>query len=80
MPGTATTFLKGSDVMRGSRPAGAFDAADDIANKAQKTLDSLQEMLSKKTVENVQASSAELLTLLKGLSASRVSNASSSRP
>ena len=40
----------------------AFDAADDIANKAQKTLDSLQEMLSKKTVENVQASSAELLT------------------
>ena len=67
--GSATTFLKGGDVMQGSRPAGAFDAAGDIADKAQKTLGNLQEMLSKKTVEDVQASSAELLSLLKQLSA-----------
>jgi phospholipid/cholesterol/gamma-HCH transport system substrate-binding protein len=69
VPGTAAGFLKSGDVMHGSRPAGAFDAADDIAQKAQKTLGSLQEMLSKKTVEDVQASTAELLSLLKQLSA-----------
>ena len=69
VPGSATTFLKGGDVMQGSRPAGPFDAAGDIADKAQKTLGNLQEMLSKKTVEDVQASTAELLSLLKQLSA-----------
>lgn len=69
VPGSAATFLKRGDVMQGSRPAGPFDAAGDIADKAQKTLGNLQEMLSKKTVEDVQASSAELLSLLKQLSA-----------
>ncbi len=69
IPGSSTTFLGREGVIRGSRPAGPFDAAGDIADKAQKTLDSLQEMLSKKTVENVQGSSAELLSLLKQLSA-----------
>ncbi len=69
IPGSATTFLGRGDVIPGTRPPGAFDAAGDIADKAQKTLGSLQEMLSKKTIEDVQGSSAELLTLLKQLSA-----------
>jgi phospholipid/cholesterol/gamma-HCH transport system substrate-binding protein len=69
VPGSAATFLKGGEVMPGSRPAGAFDSAGDIADKAQKTLGNLQEMLSKKTVEDVQASTAELLSLLRQLSA-----------
>jgi phospholipid/cholesterol/gamma-HCH transport system substrate-binding protein len=69
IPGSATTFLGRGDVIPGTRPAGAFDAAGDIADKAQKTLGSLQEMLSKKTIEDVQGSSAELLALLKQLSA-----------
>jgi phospholipid/cholesterol/gamma-HCH transport system substrate-binding protein len=69
VPGSATAFLRGGDVIQGSRPAGPLDSAGDIADKAQKTLGNLQEMLSKKTVEDVQASSAELLSLLKQLSA-----------
>jgi phospholipid/cholesterol/gamma-HCH transport system substrate-binding protein len=68
IPGNATTFLGRGDVIRGIRPAGAFDAAPEIANRAQKTLESLQDMLSKQTVEDVKASSAQLLTLLKELS------------
>jgi phospholipid/cholesterol/gamma-HCH transport system substrate-binding protein len=69
IPGSTTTFLERGGTIRGSRPAGAFDAAGDIADKAQKTLGSLQDLLSKKTVEDVQGSSAELLSLLKQLSA-----------
>ena len=69
VPGTSTTFLRGGETMPGTRPAGAFDSAADIASQAQKTLGRVQDLLSQKTVENVQSSTVELNGLLKQLSA-----------
>jgi phospholipid/cholesterol/gamma-HCH transport system substrate-binding protein len=69
VPGTAETSLRNGDILPGQRPRGIFEEADKIADQAKQTLGSLQEMLSKQTITNVQSSSAELLTLLKELSA-----------
>jgi phospholipid/cholesterol/gamma-HCH transport system substrate-binding protein len=69
IPGSSTTALRGGETMAGTKPAGAFDSAADIASQAQKTLGRVQALLSQKTVDSVEASSVELNGLLKQLSA-----------
>lgn len=69
VPGPATTFLRGGETMPGTKRAGPFDNAGDIADQAEKTLTRVQALLSQKTVENVEASTVELNALLKQLSA-----------
>jgi phospholipid/cholesterol/gamma-HCH transport system substrate-binding protein len=68
VPGSSTTFMRGGETMPGTRPAGAFDSAADIASQAQKTLGRVQALLSQKTVDSVESSSVELNGLLKQLS------------
>ena len=69
IPGSATTFLRGGETMPGTKVAGAFDSAADIAARAQKALGRVQALLSQKTVDNFESSSVELNGLLKQLSA-----------
>jgi phospholipid/cholesterol/gamma-HCH transport system substrate-binding protein len=69
IPGPSMTALRGGETMPGSRPAGAFDSAADIAGQAQKALRRVQDLLNEKTVANVQSSTVELNGLLKQLSA-----------
>lgn len=69
VPGSSTSFLRGGETLPGTKPAGAFDSAADIANQTQKALGRVQALLSQKTVESVESSSVELNGLLKQLSA-----------
>lgn len=68
LPGPSTTFLSGGETLPGNKVAGPFEAAAGVADTAEKALVRVQELLSPKTVANVEASSAELNGLLKQLS------------
>src|SRR5271169_840836 len=68
VPGSSNTFIRGGDVIPGTHPAGPFDSAGDIAEKAKKALDGVQDLLSKQAVDDIHKNSSELLALLKQLS------------
>jgi phospholipid/cholesterol/gamma-HCH transport system substrate-binding protein len=67
VPGDSTSFLRGGETLPGSKPAGPFDAASDIAKQAEDTLERIRSLLAPETVGNVASSTAELATLLKQL-------------
>jgi phospholipid/cholesterol/gamma-HCH transport system substrate-binding protein len=83
VPGQASTYLKGGEVLPGSTKKGMLDDTDALAADAQrvadeatKTLTRMQSLLSDTTIKNVEAtttsaeaSSRELRVLLKDLSA-----------
>jgi phospholipid/cholesterol/gamma-HCH transport system substrate-binding protein len=75
IPGTSSENLGNGDRLPGRRQAGAFDAADEIASKADKVLGKVETLLSDETIRNVagttqnaEAGSRQLRVLLGELS------------
>lgn len=69
LPGTASERLRGGEVLPGSKAQGALGTVGDIAEQATGALESIQALLSSKTVENVETSTTELVALLGRVSA-----------
>jgi phospholipid/cholesterol/gamma-HCH transport system substrate-binding protein len=68
VPGSSTEYVEGGDKLPGSSESGIMETATNIADEAEKTLARVQALLSEGTVENVEASSDRLKTLLGQLS------------
>jgi phospholipid/cholesterol/gamma-HCH transport system substrate-binding protein len=76
IPGHSTEYLGNGDRITGIRKVGAFDKTDELADKASRSLDRVQALLSDQTIKNVgdtsqnaEASSRQLRALLVDLSA-----------
>jgi phospholipid/cholesterol/gamma-HCH transport system substrate-binding protein len=68
IPGTSTKPVEGGGRLPGTAEAGIMETASDIAEETEKTLGRVQALLSEGTVQNVEASTARVKTLLGQLS------------
>ena len=69
IPGQASEFLRGGEIMPGGQGSGMFDKVNDLSASADKALGRVQALLSDATVKNIEASSTEMDSLLKELRA-----------
>ena len=68
IPGSSTTYVSSGDRLPGTSEAGIMETATNIADEAEKTLGRVQALLSEGTVQNVEASTDRVKTLLGQLS------------
>jgi phospholipid/cholesterol/gamma-HCH transport system substrate-binding protein len=68
VPGQSARTLKWGDELPGSSGPGLFDKVEGLAGQASQVTDRLKRLLSDRTIENVQDSSAQLRQLLHQLS------------
>lgn len=69
LPGTSDEPLQRGDAMPGSTADTLAGAAERLAGESEQVLERVQALLSERTIEDVQESSAELAELLRNLSA-----------
>jgi phospholipid/cholesterol/gamma-HCH transport system substrate-binding protein len=67
LPGTSPGVLRNGQSLPGTKPEGLFQAMESLKDRAKGLLDQANETLSKETVENIHASTADLKVLLADL-------------
>jgi len=68
IPGTSAKSLKRGDNLPGAQEANVANTATDLAGRANDVLDRARQLLSEKTIGNVESSGVQLRQLLKDLS------------